>query len=107
MNQGFTYIMSNINHTVLYIGVTNNIERRVFEHKTAIGSKFATRYNCVELVHLEHFASIADAIAREKQLKNWKSDWKWELIKKDNPKLKDLAADWFTPGEVIKSRGDN
>lgn len=70
MKQGVTYIMSNINHTTLYVGVTSDIERRVFEHKTGIGSAFTTKYKCSDLLYFETFGDITHAIARESQLKN-------------------------------------
>lgn len=94
MKQSFVYIISNKNRTVLYIGVTNDLERRVAEHKGAITKGFSKRYNCTDLLYYEDFYDIVQAIAREKQLKNWHSDWKWNLIKSENPDLIDLAADW-------------
>ena len=86
--------MSNFRRTVLYIGVTNNIERRVKEHKSGQGSVFTNKYNCVYLVYFERMQDISQAIEREKQLKTWKRDWKIELIKKENPELKDLSQGW-------------
>lgn len=94
MKQSFVYIISNKNRTVLYIGVTNDLERRIAEHKEALTKGFAKRYNCTDLLYYEYFHDIVQAIAREKQLKNWHSDWKWNLIKEENPDLVDLAADW-------------
>lgn len=75
--------------------MTNNIEARILEHKAEIASKFTTKYKLKYLMHYEECPSIESAIEREKQLKNWKRDWKWNLIKDKNPKLNDLAADWF------------
>lgn len=97
--QGFVYILSNKNRTTLYIGVTNNLERRILEHKAGKG-KFSSKYNLIELLYYEQINGIERAIEREKQLKNWNSNWKWELIKEDNPNLKDLAKDWFTELEI-------
>ena len=97
---GFVYILSNKNRTTLYIGVTNNIERRVLEHKAGIGSAFTKRYNVHDLMYWERIYGMGKAIAREKQLKNWHKEWKWNLIKENNPGLKDLAADWFTEKEI-------
>jgi len=88
------YIMSNKNRTVLYVGVTSNLESRVLDHKTG-ESKFTAKYNCTDLLYFEEYADIRNAIAREKQLKKWKRTWKEDLIKKENPELKDLAADWY------------
>ncbi len=95
MKAGYTYIMSNRNRSTLYIGLTNDIHRRVWEHKRG-KSNFTSRYRLFELVYYEEFPAITDAIAREKQLKNWHRDWKWNLIKQANPELKDLACQWYT-----------
>lgn len=92
---GFTYIISNYERTTLYIGVTNDIERRIFEHKIGKGSKFSSRYQLKYLLYYEEHTTITDAIEREKQLKNWHKDWKWNLIKEENLKLIDLANDWY------------
>ncbi|MGB0429507.1 MAG: GIY-YIG nuclease family protein [Bacteroidia bacterium] len=93
--QGFVYITSNKNRTTFYIGVTSNIEQRVYEHKTGVFGGFTNKYNCHELVYYEEIQGMANAINREKQLKNWKREWKIELIKKENPEMKDLSAGWF------------
>lgn len=107
MKQGNIYIMTNIKNTVIYIGVTNDVERRVFEHKTGIGCAFTKKYNCTKLIYMEHFHRIEDSIAREKQLKNWKSDWKWQLVRTQNPNLKDLSEEWYDKEELRKARWDN
>jgi putative endonuclease len=86
--------MTNKIRSVFYIGVTNNLETRVWAHKSNKGSTFTAKYNCHYLVYYEDYADIRNAIAREKQLKNWKRDWKIELIKKENPDLIDIAAYW-------------
>jgi len=91
---GIVYIITNKNKTVLYIGVTNNIHRRMQEHKNRINKSFASRYNCIHLVYYESFWNIADAIQREKVLKKWNRSWKEELIEKENPEWKDLCEDW-------------
>ena len=91
MKTGYIYILSNKNRTVFYIGVTNNIWRRVLEHKAGLGSKFTKRYNIIDLMHYEEFNTIGNAIAREKQLKNWHRLWKINLIKESNINLHDLA----------------
>ena len=88
----YVYIMANNHNTVLYIGVTNNLERRVWEHKNHFDpNTFASKYNCVKLVHLEEFGNVKDAIVREKQLKNWRREWKVGLIEENNPSWVDLA----------------
>ena len=90
LKESFVYIISNKNRTVLYIGVTNNLIRRIEEHKNGKGSVFSKKYNINDLLYFEVFTNIVEAIGREKQLKNWHSDWKWNLIKEKNPKLLDL-----------------
>ena len=85
--------MSNKNITTFYIGVTNDLERRVKEHKSAQGSVFTSKYQLTSLVYYETISHIGSAIKREKQLKNWHRDWKLNLIKELNPRLIDLAND--------------
>ena len=89
----YVYILTNKWNKVLYIGVTNNLKRRLEEHKNRANKGFATRYNTDKLVYIEHFRYINDAIKREKRLKKWKREWKNELINKVNPEWRDLAAD--------------
>lgn len=88
--KGYVYIITNKVNTTLYIGVTSNIEKRIFEHKNHLVKGFSDRYNLEKLIYLEEYASIKDAIAREKQLKGWRRDRKLSLIKEQNPKLIDL-----------------
>ncbi len=90
MKKGYIYIVSNQLKTVLYIGVTSNLEERIFQHKNDEGCKFSKKYKCKYLLYCEEFENITDAINREKQLKRWHKDWKWNLIKSVNPDLKDL-----------------
>lgn len=104
MKTGYTYIMSNYQKTVLYVGVTSDIENRVLEHKLGIGSKFSTMYKTKYLMHFESFLEITSAIEREKQLKRWHKNWKWNLIKENNPELHDLAADWYDEVEIKRIR---
>jgi len=94
MKGGYIYIMSNANRTTLYIGVTSDLKRRVAEHHQGIGAKFTSKYNLTDLLYYEEFGGVQDAIAREKQLKNWKREWKLNLIKVLNPDLKDLKFDF-------------
>jgi len=86
----FVYIMANENNRVLYIGVTNDIRNRVREHRSHLNHGFTYKYNLNKLVHFESFDYIDAAIRREKQLKEWKREWKENLIKRNNPGLKDL-----------------
>ena len=94
MRDGFcTYIVSSSSGT-LYIGVTNNIERRVREHKSGEFEGFASRYHCDRLVYYEKYDDVHRAIGREKQLKGWTRAKKIALIEKLNPRWADLAESW-------------
>lgn len=86
----YVYILTNKIKTVLYIGVTNNLKRRIYEHKNKLISGFTEKYNVDRLIYYEHFDNINDAIKREKQLKKWNRKWKEELITKENPDWNDL-----------------
>ena len=83
----YTYILTNNNKTVLYIGVTNDLRRRLYEHQnpSASSRSFTKRYNCHYLVYYERFSNIKNAMAREKQLKGWRRDKKEKLIDGFNP----------------------
>ena len=83
--------MTNKNNTTLYIGVTNNIVKRSFEHRAGLIEGFTKKYKLKKLVYIEEYNDIKLAIAREKQLKNWHRDWKLNLIKAVNPKFDDLS----------------
>lgn len=75
---------------MLYIGVTSDLYKRMVQHKIGEGSQFTKKYSLSSLLYYEEFSRITQAIAREKQLKNWHKEWKWNLIKGLNPELKDL-----------------
>ena len=91
LKTSYTYIMTNPGQNVLYVGVTDNLLKRAFQHKCGFyPNSFTSRYNCVCLVYYEQFYSIKKAIKREKQLKNWKRQWKLDLIKAYNPDFEDL-----------------
>ena len=77
---------------VLYIGVTNNLLRRVYEHKQGMLDGFTKRYKLHKVVYYESFSQVKDAIAREKQLKHWHREWKENLIREQNPQWKDLSS---------------
>ena len=91
MNAGFVYFLTNKNNRSLYIGVTNNILRRITEHKAKINPGFTNKYACNRLVYFEQFEQITEAIAREKQLKKWKREWKNALVENNNPEWNDLS----------------
>ncbi|MBC30371.1 MAG: excinuclease ABC subunit C [Muricauda sp.] len=87
--------MSNRPNGVLYIGVTDNIDERVKEHKLKVNPKaFTSRYNCDKLVYFEIYENGAEAAVREKRLKKWKREWKIELIEDMNPSWSDLSMNW-------------
>jgi len=92
--QYFVYIMTNKSGT-LYIGLTNNIKRRVFEHKNKLIKGFTKKYNITKLIYFEAFSDIYSAITREKTLKGWLRNKKLELIKTTNPDWIDLSKDWY------------
>ncbi len=95
MNTYYVYIMTNPLKTVLYIGVTNSLLRRVLEHKQHFNQKsFTSRYNLTKLVYFEIFEKVYDAIAREKQLKRWHREWKESLISEVNNSWRDLSLEW-------------
>ena len=102
----YVYILSNKHRTTFYIGVTNDIRRRILEHKAGVGSVFTKRYNLNDLLYSEDYDFIQQAIAREKQLKNWKREWKLKLIRDINPEMKDGAADWFSEEEIRNFRAE-
>ena len=91
MHTYYVYIMASPNNNVLYIGVTNELQRRVSEHQNHQGASFTKKYNCVKLVHFESFNDIKTAIAREKNLKAWKRAWKDNLIHQNNPNMDDIS----------------
>ena len=101
----WVYIVASISGT-LYIGVTNNLEVRVRQHKSDEFEGFAQKYHCTRLVYYEKFDNIFKAIAREKQLKGWRRSKKLALIEKMNAKWEDLAEKWgakmLFQGEAMK-----
>ncbi len=92
--QYYVYIMSNKSRT-LYIGVTNNLERRIYEHKQKIIPSFTSKYNITNLVYFELTNDVYSAIAREKQIKGWLRRKKVALIESVNPEWQDLSDGWY------------
>ena len=90
----YVYILTNVNGNVMYIGITNNLKRRLYEHKNGIFEGFTKRYHVDKLVYYEHFFNIRDAIAREKQLKGWRREKKDALVETMNPDWNDLSETW-------------
>jgi putative endonuclease len=100
----FTYIVASRSHT-LYIGMTGDLLKRVFEHKRKIHSGFSSTYNCNRLVWFERFVSPEGAIAREKQLKGWSRAKKIALIEKANPAWSDLSEGWYVVDPTVRKVG--
>ena len=94
MQQYYTYIMTNSKNKVMYIGVTNNIQRRIYEHKNKTADGFTKKYNVNKLVFYETTNDARIAIEREKELKGWKREKKNALAESMNPEWKDLSLDW-------------
>ena len=90
----FVYILSNWNDSVLYIGVTSNLPRRLYEHRNGLVEGFTKKYNLHKLVYYEHTNDVYSALSREKQLKNWNRSKKNILISKMNPEWVDLSESW-------------
>ena len=86
----WVYILTNISGT-LYTGVTNDLTRRLHQHRTGRGSRFASKYHITKLVYCEETGNVRDAIAREKEIKAWRREKKVRLINSVNPKWEDLA----------------
>ena len=86
----FVYILASKRNGTLYIGVTSNLPKRVWEHKNKLVEGFTKKYSVHNLVYFEQTENAQSAFLREKQLKKWKREWKRELIEKDNPEWKDL-----------------
>jgi putative endonuclease len=87
------YILATGRNGTLYTGVTNNIARRAWEHRSGAVGGFTKRYAIYRLVHVEFHATIPDAIRREKQIKKWRRAWKLKLIEQNNPQWRDLYDD--------------
>lgn len=90
----YVYIVASPSRTI-YTGVTNDLERRMWEHKQSAVKGFTADYGVTRLVYFEEYRWIDDAIAREKQLKGWRREKKLALIATENPKWRDLSHDWF------------
>lgn len=85
------YIVTTKKNTALYVGVTSNLARRIWEHKQGLVNSHSKKYSINKLVYTEEFEDIREAIHREKCIKRWKRDWKIELIEKVNPKWEELS----------------
>ena len=91
----YVYILASKRNGTLYIGVTNNLERRMYEHKNGLVEGFAKKYNVSTLVYYEETNDIHAALQREKQLKKWNRKWKLSLIERVNPNWDDISENWI------------
>lgn len=91
----YVYILSSQKNGTLYIGVTNNLQRRIYEHQNILVDGFTKKYKIHNLVYYEQTDSVESAIIREKQLKNWKREWKVKLIEENNIAWRDLSLEWM------------
>ena len=101
--QGYVYILTNNHNTTLYTGVTNDLIRRIVEHKLHINQGFTSKYKTEKLVYYEALEGFDKAIQREKQLKNWHREWKEALINDFNPEWNDLSEDIGVDEEYLQS----
>ena len=95
IHQYYVYILASKIRGTLYIGITNNLQKRVYDHKQGIKKGFTEKYGVHKLMYFETFQVVSEAIKREKNLKKWKRDWKIKLIEEENKKWLDLSKDWY------------
>ena len=98
----YIYILTNYSKTVLYIGFTNNIIRRIIEHKNDLGCKFTRKYKLKYLIYFEECENAYSTIEREKQIKKWRREKKLNLIKRVNPKLDDISVSLFKDNGITE-----
>lgn len=90
----YVYLLTNWNNQVMYVGVTNHLERRIYEHKNKLVDGFTKKYNVEKLVYFETASDVLVAIEREKQIKKWRREKKNQLVAGTNPEWKDLSLEW-------------
>ena len=95
MKKGYVYFLTNKNNTVIYIGVTSNLKKRIYQHKIKFYKGFTSKYNCDKLIYFEEFDTIKEAVLREKQLKKGNRKRKENLIIVKNPLWEDLSEGWI------------
>lgn len=101
--KAYVYILASKSNGTLYVGVTNNLAKRMAEHKSGVIGGFTCRYDVKQLVYFERFTTFESAIRREKQLKGWKRSWKIGLIEHDNPQWRDLSTDVGVDDDYIEA----
>jgi len=99
----YVYLLTNKSDKVMYVGVTNNLQRRTYEHKTKVIAGFTKKYNVSKLVYFEETNDARSAIAREKEIKRWRREKKNHLVAAANPEWKDLSDGWFDEIPHIRS----
>ena len=95
MRRYYVYILANRRYGVMYVGVTNDLLRRMIQHRTKVVPGFTREYGVIRLVYFEEYASITEARARERSLKRWRRAWKLALVDKLNPEWRDLTEEHF------------
>ncbi len=90
----YVYLLTNWNNNVMYVGMTNNLERRLYEHKNKLVKGFSSKYNLNKLVYFEETSEVRSALEREKEIKKWRREKKNSLVKGMNPEWKDLSKEW-------------
>ena len=95
MPRFYVYLLTNHNNKVMYVGMTNDLKRRVYEHKTKQLSGFTEKYNLSKLAYFEETSDVHAAITREKEIKKWRREKKNQLVVPTNPEWKDLSEGWF------------
>jgi putative endonuclease len=90
----YVYLITNWNNKVMYVGVTNNLERRIYEHRNKLVKGLTEKYNVNKLVYFEETQDVASAINREKEIKKWRREKKDQLVNRINPTWKDLSSGW-------------
>jgi putative endonuclease len=90
----YVYLLTNSNNKVMYVGMTNDLERRIYEHKNKLIKGFTEKYNINKLVYFEQTQDVLASIAREKEIKKWRREKKNQLVNLMNPKWEDLSSKW-------------
>ncbi len=94
MKNYYVYLLTNWNNKVMYVGMTNNLERRIYEHKNKLINGFTKKYNINKLVYYEETSDVNSALSREKEIKKWRREKKDTLVLNSNPEWKDLSDEW-------------
>ena len=95
MKNYYVYLLTNWNNKVMYVGMTNNLERRVYEHKNKLVNGFTKKYNVNKLVYFEESSDVNAVLSREKEIKKWRREKKDNLVLSSNPEWKDLSEEWY------------